>query len=366
VLNRIEAALQSGDLAEITQLLSTLDEQDPWTQLYWARLWEDTEKAQQAEATYRNLLRQAENPKLTLAARQGLERLQMERVQTRKQAIAVAIADPTKTETGVLILAPIAPDRKADAAQAMAQIMNIEPYRARMLLPSQSIRLYRVGAIGELEFYGQQLATKGVPAFWLPLSQLQAVSVYPVLHFESIEGIAKVVLQAETDPAPRSMQFSWTDVSARVEGQLPIFEDVLDRDSRGKLLRKEQTQDYASFCDLHLPKQNCILRLSDAVYQFNQGVSLEADPQSDRHLINSTAWANWRQVSQILHQKLPQQPVWSNFENFAETALEHPDLLSKLPSHIHLFRREDSDWDPAFQLFSSLLFLYPLDALGAK
>jgi hypothetical protein len=362
VLDRIEAALQKGDLAEITQLLSTLDQQDPWTQLYWARLWEETEQAQQAESTYRSLLRQAENPKLTLAARQGLERLKMERVQTRQQAIAEAIADPAKTETGVLILAPIAPDRKTDAAQAMAQIMNIEPYRARMLLPSQSIRLYRVGAIGELEFYGQQLMERGIPAFWLPLSQLQSVSVYPVLHFESIKGIAKVVLQTETDRAPRSIQFSWTDVSARVEGQLPIFEEVLDRDSRGKLLRKEQTQDWANFCDLHLPKQNCILRFSDAVYQFNQGVSLDTDPQSDLPLSNRTAWANWRQVSHILEQKLPQQPLWSNFENFAETALEHPDLLSKLPSHINLFRREDSNWDPAFQLFSSLLFLHPLDA----
>lgn len=361
MLDRIEAALQRGDRAEITQLLSTLDEQDPWTQLYWARFWEETEETQQAESTYRSLLRQAENPKLTLAARQGLERLKMERVQTRQQAIAEAIADPAKTETGVLVLAPIAPDRKTDAAQAMAQIMNIEPYRARMLLPSQSIRLYRAGAIGELEFYGQQLIDRGIPAFWLPLSQLQAVSVYPVLHFEAIEGIAKVVLQAEADQAPRSMQFSWADVSARVEGQLPIFEEVVDRDSRGKLLRKEQTQDQASFCDLHLPKQNCILRFSDAVYQFNQGINLEIDPQSDRPLKNTTAWANWRQVSHMLARKLTQQPVWSHFENFAETALEHPDLLSKLPSHINLFRREDSNWDPAFQLFSTLLFLHPLE-----
>jgi hypothetical protein len=361
VLDRIEAALQRGDRAEITQLLSALDEQDPWTQLYWARFWEETEETQQAESVYRSLLRQAANPKLTLAARQGLERLKMERVQTRQQAIAEAIADPTKTEPGVLVLAPIPSDRKTDAAQAMAQIMNIEPYRARMVLPSQSIRLYRVGAIGELEFYGQQLMERGIPAFWLSLSQLQAVSVYPVLYFEAIEGIAKVVLQNETDRAPRSLQFSWVDVSARVEGQLPIFEEVVDRDSRGKLLRKEQMQDRANFCDLHLPKQNCILRFSDAVYQFNQGVSLDTDLQTDRSLTNRTAWANWRQVSHILDRQLTQQPVWSNFENFAETALEHPDLLSKLPSHIDLFRREDSNWDPAFQLFSSLLFLHPME-----
>ena len=228
MLDKIEAAFQRGNHTEITQLLSTLNEHDPWTQLYWARLWEETDKTQQAESIYRNLLLQAANPKLALAARQGLERLQMERVQTRKQAISEAIADPTKTETGVLILAPIAPDQKTDAAQAMAQIMNIEPYGARMLLPSRSIRLYRVGAIGELEFYGQQMIEQGIPAFWLTLGQLQSVTVYPVLYFESIEDKVKVALQSDEDQASQSFQFAWTDVSARVEGQIPIFEEVIE------------------------------------------------------------------------------------------------------------------------------------------
>jgi hypothetical protein len=67
VIERIEAAFQRGNHAEITQLLDTLDEADPWTQFYWARLWEETDKAEQAESTYRGLLRQAANPKLTLA-----------------------------------------------------------------------------------------------------------------------------------------------------------------------------------------------------------------------------------------------------------------------------------------------------------
>jgi hypothetical protein len=89
-------------------------------------------------------------------------------------------------------------------------------------------------------------------------------------------------------------------------------------------------------------------------------MSLERKSGGDRHHNLDTAWANWRLISQILIQKLSQQPLWSTFETFAETALEHPDLLSKLPTHIDLFRREDSNWDPAFQLYSSLLFLNPL------
>jgi hypothetical protein len=362
----IEAALQAENHAEVMRLLGTLDEQDSWTQLYWARLWETTHKEDQAESTYRNLLRQVENPKITLAARQGLERLKMQRTQSRKEALAEAIADPVKTEIGVLVLAPIPSAQKTEAAQAIAQMMNLEPYSARMLLPSRGIRLYRVGAVGELEFYGQQLKDKGIPLFWLPISQLKTVRVYPVRYFESIEEMIQVSIEpADTDSKQQSIQFAWSDIAARIEGQIPIFEEVLDRDARGKLLRKEQTQDYANFCDLHLPKQNCILRFSDAVYQFNRGVRLNVQTALNQPLKHSTAWANWRQLSGLLSQKLPQQPVYSDFESFAETALDHPELLSKLTAHIDLFRREESDWDPAFQLYSTLLFLKPLHISAA-
>ncbi len=363
MLDRIEAALQAENHAEVMRLLGTLDEQDVWTQLYWARLWETTQKADQAESAYRNLLRQAENPKLTLAARQGLERLKMQRTQSRKAAIAEAIADPVKTETGVLVLAPMPLAQKTESAQAMAQIMNLDPYAARMLLPSRGIRLYRVGAVGELEFYGQQLKARGIPVFWLPLSKLQTVAVYPVLHFESVEGKVQVSIQpTEANQEQKSIPFAWSDVAARIEGQIPIFEEVVNRDAHGKFLRKETTQDYANFCDLHLPKQKCILRFSDAVYQFHRGVRLDSQATLDQPLKHNTAWANWRELAGLLSQKLPQQPVYSDFESFGETALDYPELLSKLTPHINLFRREESNWDPAFELYSTLLFLKPLEA----
>lgn len=360
MLESLEAALQDGNYAEATRLISTLDPQDPWTQLYWARLWEATHQDDQAETAYRSLLRQTDGPKLTLAARQGLERLQSQRTQARQRAMAEAIADPHKAELGVLVLEPIDPAQKTEAAQAIAKIMSLEPYSARMLLPSRGIRLYRVGAVGELEFYGQQLKAEGVPVFWQTLSSLQTIAVYTVLYVESTEGSVRVTVRpegADLELHPgRSFQFAWADVAARVEGQLPIFEAVLDRDVRGKLLRKEKTQDHANFCDLHLPKENAILRFSDATYQFNRGINLDPKTQTHSPLHYSTAWANWRQLAQMLVQNLPQQPVWSDFEPFAETALEHPELLSKLPSHVNLFRREDSNWDPAFQLYSALLF----------
>jgi hypothetical protein len=354
-MEAIESALNHGHYAEAARLINTLDAQDPWALLYKGQLHEAQQDWEQAETLYRDALRQAQGPKITLAARQGIERLRVYRTQARKDAIAQAIAAPEKTELGVLVLEAIAADKTA-AAQAMAQVMNIDPYAARILLPSRGMRLYRSGPIGELEFYGQRLRDKGVPAVWRSLSELQLVKVHPVLYFETTRNPVRVIVQSGlTAQQTQSIQFDWADVSQRVEAQLPIFETVLDRDVRGKLLRKEKTQDYAQFCDLHLPQQGCILRLYDAVYQFHQGVALESDTQAP-HTLN-TSWANWRRLTQLIQQKLPQQTPWADFEPFAQTALDHPELLSKLSPQIDLFRREESDWDPAFQLYSALLFL---------
>ncbi len=356
-MDAIDSALMKGNFTEAARLVQTLDPQDPWTEIYQGRIQEGLQEWEKAEDIFRELLRRDHGPKITLAARQGLDRLQKQRTQERKYAIAEAIASPQKTEVGVLILEAVEPAAKTAAAQLMAQVMNIDPYSARLILPSKGIRLYRAGAIGELEFYGQQLTAKGIPAFWVTLSALESPTVYSVSYFESIENQAQAKVRENGSDHDTMLQFSWADVVQRVEGQLPIFEEVVDRDSRGKLKRKEQTQDHAYFCDLHLPKQNCILRLSDTAYQFTQGVSLNNPTASDSPLDHSTAWANWRELTHKIEQQLSHKTIWSDFTFFAETALDHPDLLAKIPAHLRLFRREDSNWDPAFQLYSTLLFL---------
>ncbi len=356
-MEAIESALKLGNYAEANQLIQNLDPQEPRTQIYLGQLYEAQKQGEEAETIYRRLLRENHGPKIALAARQGLERLTALRTEDKQQAIAQALSSPGNTEPGVLILKSIPVAEKAAAAQGMAKVMHIDPYSARMILPSRGLRLYRSGPIGELEYYGQQLNAHGVPALWLQLSTLEQIPVYTVLFFESIANSVQVKVQSHgAVPETRSLQFAWSDVAQRVEAQLPIFEEVVDRDPRGKLQRKEKTQDHAQFCDLHLIKQNCILRLYDAAYEFNQGIALGDLQQPGQSHQSQTSWANWRLLSQMIAQKLPHQTVWSEFEFFAENALDHPDLLSKLPSHINLFRREDSNWDPAFQLYSSVLF----------
>jgi hypothetical protein len=73
-------------------------------------------------------------------------------------------------------------------------------------------------------------------------------------------------------------------------------------------------------------------------------------------LDQQTARANWQGLHQFLNHRFPDRPVWTAFETFAETALDHPELLGQLSPQINLFRRTASDWDPAFHLYSSLVF----------
>jgi hypothetical protein len=100
-----------------------------------------------------------------------------------------------------------------------------------------------------------------------------------------------------------SVTFNWSEVTQRVPGLLPIFEQVVDLDHRGKLKRKTQTQDYAQFCDLHLPQRRCILRLHDQGYEFQRGVKIAPKPGQ------TTTRINWNSLLSFLDQQLPQARV---------------------------------------------------------
>lgn len=355
MLEQLIAAFDRQDYPQVDRLLATLPVDDPWRILYQGRLWEVTDQWQQAEAAYRQLLQTDCILKISSQARQGLQRLQARRQAQQQQAIAQAITSPETTELGVLVLTSIPAAAKAQAAQAFARIMQIDPYLARMLLPSRGWRLYRTGAIGELRVYGQQLQAAGIPALWRSLTSIAQLPVMQIRYIESAEAQITVV----SEPAANfcgSFTFTASEVTQRVEGRLPIFENVVDLDPRGKLQRKTKTQDHAQICDLHLRQRGWILRLCDSSYRFHQGLDFTPTAALTDALDQQTAWANWQGLLHFLNQRFPDRPVWTEFETFAETALDHPELLRQLPPQINLFRRVASDWDPAFHLYSSLLF----------
>jgi antitoxin component HigA of HigAB toxin-antitoxin module len=356
MLEQIAAAFEQKDYrtaAKLVQELLRQSPQNPWAKLYGARLQEISGNSTAAAAIYRQLLQETPNPKLAIQARQGLQRLETAAQAQRQAEITQATADPQNAAPGLLILEAVTGDAKSIAAQHLAQIMQLDAYTARMQIPHRGWRIHRVGPIGELQFYGQQLKAAEIPVFWTPVAAAQSLPVFSVLHFQLHEPTATVICQNDQGQIG-SLSFTWSEVSQRVEGLLPIFEHVVDSHPRTGIQRqrKRETQDYAHVCDLHLFDRRCILRLCDLTYQFHQGINFLSDETIDQN----TNRLYWNHLQQFIGHYLPQSP-WSDFTAFAEATLNQPLLLQKIDPHLQLLGQDNSLWNPAFQLYSSLVFL---------
>ncbi|AFZ17416.1 tetratricopeptide repeat protein [Allocoleopsis franciscana] len=368
MIDQVADAFERKDYRTAARLLKQWVKQEPknlWVQLYIGRLHEATGKQESAENVYRQLLRGTTNPKIISQARQGLGRLEAMEKERRRQALAEATADPNSGQVGVLVLEPIQAETKAEAVQKFARIMQLDAYSARLQLPMRGWRLYRTGSVGELNFYVSSLREASIPCFCAAIADIKKINVFNVHYFspESQSSQPTVVCKNEQGQLG-SLTFDWSEVTQRVEGLLPLFDEVVDRDARGNFKRKTQTLDYVQFCDLHLPERGSILRFGARNYQFQQGLALSPKPLADQRrkskalsLEQGTTQKNWNHLVDFLNQNLPQVPVWSDFKTFAETATDFREMLGNLPSHIDLFRRKETPWDPAFQLYSGLVFL---------
>jgi len=362
MIEQVANALELKDYVAAAKMLKQLlkeSPENPWVIFYVGRLHEVSGKYQEAEKIYRQMLQNTNITTILTQARQGLQRLQEIHQEERQRAIAQATAEPSNTELGVLILEPISQELKVRVIPKLAEIMQLDPYTARQILPSRGWRLYRTGQVGELQFYGTQLQQAGIPCFWTRISQIQQIQVFQVEYFQESVLKPTVVCRNEANQLG-SLTFHWSEVTARVVGLLPIFEQVVDFNVHHQLERKTKTQDYAQFCDLHLPARRCILRIYDQGYQFDQGAAIT--PQ----LHQNTIRINWNSLLNWLALQLPQVKVWSDFPQFADTVLEQTEILDKIPAHIHLFRRENSTWDGAFQLYSALVLVHQQDELPGK
>jgi tetratricopeptide (TPR) repeat protein len=353
MLEEVTAAFERKDYQTAATLLKPLlneSPENPWVQFYLGRLHEVSGKHQKAEKIYRQLLRLTTHNKILAQARQGLQRLQEIKQEEKQRAISQATAEPINNEQGILVLEPISNELKTVAAPKLAQIMQLDPYTARLILPSRNWRVYRTGKMGELQFYGLQMQKAHIPCFWLRIQQIQQIQVFQVEYFSELQTKATVVCR-NSENQLGSFSFDWTEVTDRVVGLLPIFEQVVDVNARHQLERKTQTQDYAQFCDLHLPKRNSILRIYDKGYEFQLG--LEITPQA----YQNTVRINWNTLITWIDQQIPHVKVWSDFKSFAETVIDQSEMLNQIPSHIDLFRREKSNWDSAFHLYSGIVLL---------
>jgi hypothetical protein len=375
-INQIAAALESKDYKQAAQLIKQLQKEspeNPWVQYYIARYYELTNNLEKAQTTYKQILRDITNPKIVSQTRQGIQRIETAQQNLRQQAIQTAKNDPSNLEPGLLILEPVSPEKKPAAVQNISRIFKIDAYTTRMQIQSRGWRLYKTGPIGELRIYGEELLNAGIPVFWATLSDIQKIQIFRVQHFQSLSSPAVVC----KDKLSRlgAIEFNWSEVTQRVEGLLPMFIEIMDYSPhrrKEQFRHREIRQDYAQICDLHIPSRNCILRISDQSYEFQQGVDFtqisadipalahpknqKSSSQKSKQIPQSTTRINWNRLLEILDQQLDVK-VWSEFTSFAETAIDYTQMLSKIESHVEVDRKSETPWDPAFQLYSGLAFL---------
>ncbi|MEG4583727.1 tetratricopeptide repeat protein [Microcoleus sp. MOSTC5] len=375
-INQIAAALDGKEYKQAAQLIKQLQKEspeNPWVQYYIGRYYELTNNLEKAQTTYKQILRDITNPKIVSQTRQGIQRIEIAQQNVRQQAIETAKNDPSNLEPGLLILEPVSPENKPAAIQNISRIFKIDAYTTRMQIQSRGWRLYKTGPIAELRIYGQELLNAGIPVFWATLTDIQKIQIFRVQHFKSLSSPA-VVCKDRLDRLG-AIEFNWSEVTQRVEGLLPMFIEIMDYSPNRRteqFRHREIRQDYAQICDLHIPSRNCILRICDQSYEFQQGVDFtkaSADfPSSpnpknktsrvknSQQIPQSTTRINWNHLLEIFDRQID-VTVWSEFTPFAETVLDYTNMLSKIESHIEVDRKSETPWDSAFQLYSGLAFL---------
>ena len=159
-IKEVATLLRQKNYLQAAKILTKLKKEHPqnlWVQLYIGQWYEQTDKLELAEKFYRKLLKDATNPQVIRQARQGLQRIENIEKNRQQRAIAFAKSNPENIEPGLLIIEPVSQENKEEAVKNLARIMKIDPYSARMQLQNRGWRIYRLGAIGELRVYGEEM-----------------------------------------------------------------------------------------------------------------------------------------------------------------------------------------------------------------
>jgi hypothetical protein len=375
MLEQAAEALNRQDYKTAAKLMAVLVANKPndhQVQLYAAKLQEATNKLDNALEIYRLLLQHAIDRKITTEARQGIGRIEETQAQIQANALACARAGiEDNIEPGFLVLEPLSLEQKQLVVARFAAIMNLDAYSARLQLPSRGWRLYRVGPMGELAFYRDQLQQAGIPCFCVSQYSTQQLYTFKVSHFQSFQPKATILCLDDLAEL-RTFNFNWSEVTQVVTGMLPIFEEVMEIDAHNRTRRKPRTLDYVQVCDLQLRDRRSIFRLCSQTYDFCDYKQLITQNRTQftgdlstqlsgdlSGLLNgermpSTSRDNWQNLMSKIREQVPEMDSPANFTPFAETAIGYPELLMHINPHIELLRRADSHWDRAFQLYSTL------------
>jgi hypothetical protein len=361
LISMFEQQLGRKDLPAATQTLQQLlkvNPNAPQVQIATADLYKIAGNPEQAETIYRDVLKSCTQTKLLAQARKGLKEIEDADLKQHQDGIAQAIAAVGGQNLGFLAIHPVPGDRKQDAAAKLAKIFRIDLYTAKIQIPSRNLKVLRIGRLGEMQFYGQNLTDAGIPALWTSLSAISAINVHTVAYFEPAPDKSGIYAVCSPEPGkdrnPYQIKFSWSDVRQRVYGLLPTYGEVVTVDAKHQLVRKQEVLDLVRICDLHLQAQNCILRFHDNCYQFAEGIQFEVK-RSLEH-IAPTVEERWQSLITWLSNSTPQVQGKDDFNDFAEMLLAYPDFLKEIDPKIDLFRAQESLWDNCFQIYSGTIF----------
>jgi len=353
----VEQIIQLGNYQEAKEKLSLLNVEEKdrlWYRYYSAFILEKEGDLTSAENSYRQIIKDSiyPDPALMKLIRDGIERIvniyKSEKEEKKQEFQSIE----NSQDLAVLILEPVKPEDKKNLAPVLAKLMGIDNYTATLQIPTRSLRLYKTGSLGELKYYQSELSQGEIPCFCHGIKNINDMQVCQVKFIENEDNFCQLMIENDLEEET-FFTLNWEDVKGKVQGLIPIFEMTTHLDARNKIQKKQATLDYANFLDLHLVKDNLILRFSDHFYEFDSGLILAEN--------SKTTQEKWKNLVNYLLEKNPNITLSSNFNLFAEGAIAFPEMLKQITAHINLFRREESLWDEAFQLYSGLIFLQTLE-----
>ncbi len=346
---QVKAAIASGNYKQASNLLKQWqanDAQNTLLRFYAAQIQEHTNRLEAAEKNYTKLLQQSTNRKIISQARAGIERVRQQKKAQKEAELEKVRSISGAQELAILVIAAPTEVNRESAITAIAEVFSIDPYTARMKLPSSGFRIHRIGSWGELSYFQQQLASTNASAFCTKVNDIKALQTFQISHFETLSPQPAVICKNASRQLGK-ISFDWSEVSQQVRGQLPIFEQVVDLGSWGKTVHKEKVQDYAQVVDLHLPGREIVLRVCDRFYQYKKGIALSQINETNSRI-------KWNQLLRTFSEST-KVPCHNDFNRFGKSTLELINLLPAIRPNLDIDRRAPSDWDLAFHLYSSLL-----------
>ncbi len=356
----IEKAIDSQNYELAQNIIEKLNNQNVdklWLRYYQALILEKQDKLTEAETNYRQIIKDSvyPDPKLISLVRNGIERI----IKIKKTQLAIEkderetkkkqfISNENNKELALLVLENVSLEQKKILAPALAKVMEIDRYTATLTIPTRSWRVYKTGTKDELDYYQSELDNIGLPCICYSINKVNETVVIQVKYVE-YDRNNLVVYYQDNQEIEQVLKIDYNQINSCVSGMIPLFELTVNVGKQSKIIKKKSTLDYVGFYDLHLNNKQTIFRLNDRAYQFSQDKSLNQN--------TTTTKQKWQELQDILETKIKPEKVWSNFTLFGESVTQFPEMLKQVKSNVELFRREESLWDEAFQLYSSLILL---------